>query len=872
MTNPTLATLVLTGTLTLLVPAARAATRGCLADQGGTPLRRMSVSWSENFSTVSARTDTNGCVTVTATPGWDGRVGVDVHAQNPVVRVLDGGLLNLEVKQGVRFREGETARIADQSVFYTMAEAFRTSYDTGLREFGPWGGAEFPNSTVRTSKNVIAASVHDLSPAAVAWTEPAAVGSDFPLIHYKGDTVDSTVPHELGHALHFGEISLATRQRAETEYLGWLAANLTDPFHCTAKRTNRIVAYIEAFGLFAERYPGTTTVDGATGARRHAHFYDDAENVLQGSLDTNCDGSGDDLHALTGDDVEGAVFGVLFWKFARHPAVGLDYAVSRYVDCQSLTLQEYGTCVRDREGAGSTIFRALIDAAHEFAIDLDVDVPWTTPPQDGDEFGAASARGDFDGDGYTDLAVGAPNAAPPGAPRSGVVYVFKGSASGLWPWHQVRQTGLGMDEAGDRFGAALAVRDLDGDGLADLVVGAPGEAPGSDPKAGAIFLFRGRPTALTTWTAFNQAQLGQTNRDGDRFGSALAIGDVDHDGRLEVAVGAPGKGLGSTPRAGAVFVLHGTAGGLVAWRALDQTGLDTAFAGDDFGATLAIGDLDGDLRGDLVIGAPKNQDGPPICSLQPVYLNGVRIWTTQCSTPPRSGAIFLFRGAATGIVATQVVTQAAFQATGEDGDLFGAALAIGDFDRNGRRDVAVGAPRARQFAASPAGSPLVKAYANGGHVFVLRGGTTLAAWRHLSQAALGGADESGDRFGAALAAADFDGDAITDLAIGAPGEAPGADPQSGFVYVARGTATNLVAWVGLDQRPFTVAAGGNANQAGDRFGETLLTGDFDANTDGLDLVVSAPADAYVVGAPRSGHAYVFAGAPSRMSGLDQANP
>ncbi|MGO4754727.1 FG-GAP repeat protein, partial [Streptomyces sp. 2MCAF27] len=142
---------------------------------------------------------------------------------------------------------------------------------------------------------------------------------------------------------------------------------------------------------------------------------------------------------------------------------------------------------------------------------------------------AADLSGDVDGDGYDDLAVGAPDAATKGYAKAGYVALTYGTKNGI----QVsRHKGLtqastgvpGTPEAGDRFGSALASGDMDGDGYADLVVGASGEAIGDVKGAGSVTVVFGSATGLSTKAiAFHAPTV--TARQG--FGGRLALGDYN---------------------------------------------------------------------------------------------------------------------------------------------------------------------------------------------------------------------------------------------------------------------------------------------------------------------------------------------------------
>lgn len=382
----------------------------------------------------------------------------------------------------------------------------------------------------------------------------------------------------------------------------------------------------------------------------------------------------------------------------------------------------------------------------------------------GDRFGSAVATGDFDGDGMTDLAVGAHRESPGASPQAGWVFTFKGTSWGPAPWRGFGQQDLGAEEDDDRFGWSLAAGDFNGDGRDDLAVGAPGESPGGDPKSGHVFVFRGTANGLVPWIGFGQQGLGN-NEMGDRFGWSLAAGDFDGDGRDDLAVGAPGESPGGDPQSGFVFVYRGGAGGLSPWRGLDQTGLGNNEEGDQLGWSLAAGDFNGDGREDLAVGAPGESPGGD----------------------PQSGFVFVYRGTADGPTAWKGLDQAGL-GLNEAGDDFGRFLAAGDFSGDGLEDLAVGAP-----GESPGGDP------RSGWIFVFRGaagGPT--PWAGLGQAGLG-VNEEGDAFGWSLAGGDFDGDGTADLAVGAPNEAPGPDPTSGWVFTFRGGAGGFGAWRGLGQ-------------------------------------------------------------------------
>jgi hypothetical protein len=153
--------------------------------------------------------------------------------------------------------------------------------------------------------------------------------------------------------------------------------------------------------------------------------------------------------------------------------------------------------------------------------------------------------------------------------------------------------------SGDALAAAAAVSveaDFDNDGFADLAVGVPREGVGSAELAGAVNVLDGSANGLTSAGSQLFFQGGGGVSDAaepfDLFGNALAAGDFDNDGFIDLAIGVPGEDIGTIADAGAVNVLYGSAG------ALTTTGAQQFFQGsggvagareegDAFGSSLA---------------------------------------------------------------------------------------------------------------------------------------------------------------------------------------------------------------------------------------------------------------------------------------------
>lgn len=309
-----------------------------------------------------------------------------------------------------------------------------------------------------------------------------------------------------------------------------------------------------------------------------------------------------------------------------------------------------------------------------------VDPAWSGSSADGEQFGAAMAAGDFNGDGFDDVAFGASDAAQGDAILAGRVVVFFGSPLGLLTLQVLDQIGLDGNEDYDRFGSSLAAGDFDADGWVDLAVGAPGEALGNEPSAGVVHVYRGSISGLSPDRSLDQSGLGLNER-GDQFGSALAVGDFDDDGHADLAIGAPGEAPGPEPKSGVVYVFRGTLLGLMATQALDQRGLDHDELGDQFGYALTAGDYNGDGRDELAVGAPGETLG----------------------NDPHTGAVYVFRGDLDQLVTLQMLSQSGLGANEPD-DNFGASLSSGNYIDDYRDDLAVGAPGEGKGAVPPAGA------------------------------------------------------------------------------------------------------------------------------------------------------------------------
>jgi FG-GAP repeat len=441
----------------------------------------------------------------------------------------------------------------------------------------------------------------------------------------------------------------------------------------------------------------------------------------------------------------------------------------------------------------------------------------------GDLFGAALATGDFNGDGFTDLAIGAPGDSASDQDNAGVVNVLYGSVDGLQSvapddqlWTQDATEVDDIAEPDDNFGSALGAGDFNNDGFADLAVGVPGESVGTIGQAGAVNVLYGSTDGLQVLAPADQFWNQDTTgvRDiaqaGDEFGTSLAAADFDKNGVADLAIGIPYQNVGSLSDSGAVAVLYGTtSAGLQPdspdddyWNQNSPGVRDIAQAGDTFGASLASGDFDDNGYNDLAIGIP----GQNVGSLSD------------------GGAVSVLYGKAGGLQADSPdddywnQNSSGVQDTSEANDRFGTSLGSGDFDGNGFDDLAIGVPDENVGTIVGAGATAV--------LYGLSGGLQAASpddnfWNQDSLSVKGDS-ETGDLFGTALAGGDYDANGFDDLSIGIPGELAGGFTGAGAVAVLYSTSNGLQADSPDDDRWSQSSPGLEGDsETGDSFGSAL---------------------------------------------------
>ncbi|MEE8155000.1 MAG: integrin alpha [Phycisphaerales bacterium] len=266
--------------------------------------------------------------------------------------------------------------------------------------------------------------------------------------------------------------------------------------------------------------------------------------------------------------------------------------------------------------------------------------------------GSVAGLGDLDGDGVSDLAVGAWGDSDGGTPRGAVWILFLNSDGTVQSHQKISDTEggfTGILDYADGFGSSVAwLGDHDGDGVGDLAVGAPGDDDGSaGPCDNPVVCNRGAVWILfltTDGTVKTHQKISDTRgnltgilNDGDGFGSSAAsLGDLDGDGVGDLAVGVPSDDDGGNGR-GAVWMLFLNTDGTVKThqKISDTEGgfTGTLDDGDGFAISVAsLGDHDGDGVGDLTVGAFRDDDGDTNRgAVWVLFLNGICLWDLDAS-------------------------------------------------------------------------------------------------------------------------------------------------------------------------------------------------------------------------------------------------
>jgi FG-GAP repeat len=453
--------------------------------------------------------------------------------------------------------------------------------------------------------------------------------------------------------------------------------------------------------------------------------------------------------------------------------------------------------------------------------------------------GAAHAekRGDFDGDGRVDLAIGVPLEDIDfggNQDNAGAVNVLSGAAGGFNPATDgdtlLTQASAGnIPDDQETFGNELAAGDFDGDGRSDLAVGVPSDTISGQNSAGSVNVFYGSDTGID---GGDPAQLFHQDTTGvaeeaepfDWFGIEVTSGDFNGDGFDDLAICAVQEDVATNLTDGAVTVLYGGMSGLSGSGSQlltqDLPGLrGEVFGGERFGGTMAAGDFDGDDVDDLAIGAEnENADG---------------------ETVDNAGAVNVLYGSGAGLTADgdELLQQGSKRVRGKPRtfEFFGRALAAGDAQRDGFDDLAVGVPGEH---GGLSGTGAVHFFSGSGK------GLLPPRDRLITEDTKGVPSKAkpDEEFGSPLALGDFTGDKRADLAIGVTAETLKgvAGDDHGVVIVLRGARGGITT---KGARLWSQATQGVEGDPADNdgFGGALGAGDFDGDF-ALDLAIEVGDD------------------------------
>ncbi|PAZ16174.1 hypothetical protein CLM62_09740 [Streptomyces sp. SA15] len=330
----------------------------------------------------------------------------------------------------------------------------------------------------------------------------------------------------------------------------------------------------------------------------------------------------------------------------------------------------------------------------------------------GDSFGASTAWGDVNGDGYADLAIGSPGEDDTSGTDRGQVTVMYGPALNAG----FSYTTSGVTAAGAKLGSTVAVGDFNGDGKADVFAAGTGKGGNYKVRLSSSKYTYGTLTSATGSVAYLDAATGDFNRDGYadvalnyrdtggigrvlrfagsatgltkvgvisvRGGRSIAAGDVNGNGYDDIVIGQPVTSESGGKSGGQITMVPGTSTGFTT-TGMTTIHQDTAYvpdanqSGDALGTSVSVGDYNADGYADALAGAPGED----------LTRDGVN--------RSNAGIAFLVKGTSSGLTGTGSVAvsqdTAGIPGSTESGDVFGSSVSLSDLSGYGRADLTFGA-------------------------------------------------------------------------------------------------------------------------------------------------------------------------------------
>jgi len=395
---------------------------------------------------------------------------------------------------------------------------------------------------------------------------------------------------------------------------------------------------------------------------------------------------------------------------------------------------------------------------------------------------------------------------------------------------------------GDQAGYSVAFGDVNGDGVADLVVGAPGVTVPGRTAAGAAYVFYGRRSfaGLATIDLATQKPdvtvLGEDQAD--FLGTRVATGDVNGDGRIDIVISGRGVDVGPRGETGGVYVIHGKPN-LPSLIDLDTTRADLTIYGrtkfDETGGSLAVGDVNHDGVDDILAGAPNGD---------PADRNDagtVHVFFGTSKLP--SGAVLDLASRL-----ADVTVHGRYQFTH-----LGASLTVGDFNNDGVDDLIIGSPYASQTKVRAGETYVVYGRVLWSTPFILDLGTGARP----DFTVIGRASD--DNLSTTVAVGDVNQDGKNDLLTTALAAGPGwpgpIRKSAGEANVIFGGTFGPAFTWDLGTTPPDIHVLGRA--AGDHLGQGGVLADLDG--DGVRDIIVAASDATPLSRTGAGMAFLFRG-------------
>lgn len=284
---------------------------------------------------------------------------IRILGQNSVARIVETGIppFTADIKVDKKVDNLAVVRLdtrEEKHEQFNILNQALEHYDNVHRNFAPFARSPNPDfplgkqaklEQTRNQQRRIEIVYPDNLPQRLAFVEPKSIRTGYPLIHLKGPgqgKADGAEPltHEFAHALHFAQLDDNKRGEVELKYAQWLLSDLVPGGrgeHGFNVQTTPIVAYIEAFGLFSQRFAQFESSSQAKGAALHKAF---VQAELKRSDTASIVGSSGPVQlAFQRNDVEGAVYGAIFVHFAS--LTNLATAVEAFYRSKAVTFDEY---------------------------------------------------------------------------------------------------------------------------------------------------------------------------------------------------------------------------------------------------------------------------------------------------------------------------------------------------------------------------------------------------------------------------------------------------------------------------------------------------------------------------------------------------